>query len=291
MLMDQIYQAFLKVVFAFFVWSLLGPILNLSSFTATQNIWLISVLACLYLLIYAGYKKRVSQLGTVKLSFSLIIFLIASGLSGVLWLQSLTLIPIAKAVLLYQVVPFFTFILGYLFLKEGLQGLKILAILLGFVGVAIILSKDLNSFSLANKLFFGVIAVLSAAFLTATQAVIAKRLSFHYPTWVTVLLIMVAQTIVATPFAFSQSFKITPFALAGVLFLSLFSSILAFFFYVNGFKFLKSSTVTLVGYIEPFLVAVWGHIFLQQTPALNVLLGGSLILAAGYLSIRSEEGK
>lgn len=289
--MNSIYQAFLKVVFAFFVWSLLGPILNLSSFTATQNIWFISVLACFYLLIYAWSKRIIDNLRMIKINSSLIIFLVASGLSGVLWLQSLTVMPIAKAALLYQVIPFFTFLLGYLFLKEGLQRLKIFAILLGFAGVVIILSREVDSFSLDNKLFLGVIAVLSAAFLTATQAVIAKKFSFHYPTWIMVFLIMIAQTIVATPFAFSQSFEITPFAVGGVLFLSLFSSIIAFFFYVDGFKFLKSSTVTLVGYIEPFLVAVWGYIFLQQILALNVILGGCLILTAGYLGIKSEEKK
>lgn len=289
--MKQICQAFLKITFAFFVWSLLGPILNLSSFTATQNLWFISILACFYLLIYAWSKRIINNLQTIKINSSSIIFLIASGLSGVLWLQSLTLIPIAKAVLLYQIVPFFTFLLGYLFLKEGLQRLKIFAILLGFAGVAIILSKDLNSFSLDNKLFLGIMAVLSAAFLTATQAVITKKFSFHYPTWVTVFLVMIAQTMVATPFAFSQSFEVTPFAVGGVLFLSFFSSIIAFFFYVDGFKFLKSSTVTLVGYIEPFLAVVWGYIFLQQTLAFNVVLGGSLILTAGYLSIKSEEKK
>jgi len=282
-------SAFLKVGFAFFIWSLSGPILNLSSFSAIQTIWGISILAVIYLLFYSFFNSKISELKVVKLNMVLLIFLLASGLSGVLWLQSLTLVPIAQAVLLYSVVPIFTFVLGFLFLKEGLQLAKAFALTLGIVGVTIILLGDFGKLTVGTKFFFGTVAILAAAFLNAIQAVIAKKLSLNYPTWITVLLIMLAQVVIATPFAFSQKWEITPFAVSGVIFLSIFSSIVAFFFYVNGFKILKSSTVTLAGYLEPFLAAIWGYLFLRQIVTANIFLGGILILASGYIAVRSEE--
>jgi drug/metabolite transporter (DMT)-like permease len=190
---------------------------------------------------------------------------------------------------LYSVVPLFTFILGFSFLKEGAQATKIFALFLGTFGVAIILSGDFGKLALETKFFLGVVAVLTAAFLTATQAVIAKKFSLNYPTWITVLLIMFAQVVIATPFAFSQKWQVSLFAVGSVIFLSIFSSIIAFFFYVGGFKILKSSTVTLVGYIEPFLAAIWGYLFLQQVIKANIIFGGILVLVSGYIAIRSEE--
>lgn len=287
--MNEKIVTFIKVGIAFFIWSLLGPILNLSSFTAIQIVWGISILACVYLILYSYFHSKFAELKVVKWDLILLIFLLASGLSGVLWFQSLILLPIGQAVLLYSVVPLFTFILGFLFLKEGAEITKAIALIIGILGVVVILSNDLGRFTLGTKFFFGVVAVLSAAFLTATQAIIAKKFSLHLPTWITVLLIMFAQTIIATPFAFSQEWQVTQFAIGSTIFLSIASSIIAFFFYVDGFKFLKSSTVTLVGYIEPLLAAIWGYLFLQQVLTINIALGGLLVLVAGYVTIRSEE--
>src|SRR6266567_4520886 len=281
--------AFIKVGFSFFVWSLLGPILNLSSFTVFQVIWCASILAALFLISFACYIKKFDQLKVIRLNFKLLLFLLSSGLSGVLWFYSLTLLPIAQAVLLYSVVPLLTFILGFLFLRESFQITKFISLLLGVAGVGIILANSLGKLSFGSSLFFGVASVLVAASLTAIQAIIAKNLSSLYPSWITVLLIMLSQVIITTPIAFSNGWLITPFAIGTTIFLSVFSSILAFFFYVDGFRVLRSSTVTLAGYLEPLLAAIWGYFFLHQILTITVALGGILILVAGYITIRSEE--
>src|SRR2546426_9574492 len=123
--------AFLKVGFAFFVWSLLGPILNLSPFSVIQTVWGASILAALYLVLFAFFTKKIIQLKIIKLDIKMLLFLFSSGLSGVLWFYSLTLMPIAQAVLLYSVVPLLTFVLALLFLNEELQITKIISLILG----------------------------------------------------------------------------------------------------------------------------------------------------------------
>jgi drug/metabolite transporter (DMT)-like permease len=287
--MKENITASIKVFFSFFIWSLLGPILNLSSFTVFQTIWGASVLATLYLILYAYFSKKFAQLKIIKLDLKLLLFLVSSGLSGVLWFYSLTLMPIAQAVLLYSTVPLLTFVLAFFFLKESLQVLKIISLLIGIVGVGIILATNLGKLSFSGIFFFGVVSVLIAASLTAVQAIITKKLSIQYKSWTTVLLIMLSQAIITTPFAFTHQFFITPFAIDSTIFLSIFSSIFAFFFYVDGFRVFRSSTVTLAGYIEPFLAAIWGYFFLHQILTITIALGGILILAAGYIAVRSEE--
>lgn len=277
-------SAFIKVGLSFFFWSLLGPILNLSSFTAYQSIWLISVLPIVYLLFYAGFSKKVGNLKKIKLNLPFLLFMLASGFSGVLWLYSLILLPIANAVFLYSSAPIFTLLLSMIFLKEKALGTRLFAIFLGITGIGILLSGDLIGFSLS----VGSILVLTSAFLTASQAVISKKSFLHYPTWVTVLLIMISQAIIISPFALSSSWRFNEFSLIGALFLSIFSSIVAFIFYVDGLRVLKASTVTLVGYIEPFLAGLWGYLFLDQSLTFKIVIGGVFILIAGYLTTKSE---
>ena len=50
MSMDKKVTGFIKAGFAYFIWSLLGPFLNLSSFTPMQNIWLLSIFGLLIIL-------------------------------------------------------------------------------------------------------------------------------------------------------------------------------------------------------------------------------------------------
>jgi len=279
---------FFTVGISFFIWSLLGPILNTSSFTPLQTIWGQSIFACIYILIYAYATKNLKELKKIKQNKLLIVFLISSSFSGVLWLQSLTMLPIAQAVLLYSVVPLFTFIFSLFFFRERFNGILAFALILGFMGVLSILTPDLGSFSIKGKLL-GSITVLLAASLTSIQTIIAKKFHINYPVWITIFLIMAAQTIVALPFAFAHVWQFTPFAITSTLFLSFFSAIIAFFFYVNALHLLSASTVTLVGYIEPVFATVWGYTFLHQQLTFNIFIGGALILVAGYLTIRSEE--
>lgn len=267
----------------------MGPILNISSFTAVQNIFGISALACIFLIINSLLKKNLRKLLKVKLDIILFLFLFSSGVSGVLWLYALTLVPIGQAVLLYSTIPLFTLILGLIFLGEKIYTSQILSIFLGILGVWIILSQDFGKLIIDNNFLIGVIFVLLAAFLTAVQTVIAKKFSLNYPIWITILLIMLSQAVISAPFAFSSSWNFSMFALFGILFLSIFGSIVAFFFYVDALKLLRSSSVTLVGYIEPPLASIWGYFFLLQILPLTVFLGGILVLIAGYITVRSEE--
>ncbi len=275
---------FVKVGLSFFFWSLLGPIFNLSSFTAYQNIWLISFLPIVYILSYAVIFGKIGILKQIRINGPFLLFMLTSGFSGVLWLYSLTLLPIANAVFLYSSAPVFTLLLSILFIKEKIYSIRLFAIFLGIVGIVVLLSENLKGFSLS----IGSIVVLISALLTASQALVSKKYFLHYPTWVTVLLIMISQAIITFPFALSHSWKSNELSLIGALFLSIFSSIIAFIFYVDGLRVLKASTVTLVGYIEPFLAGLWGYLFLQQFLSSRIILGGVLILIAGYFTVRSE---
>jgi len=275
---------FFQAAAAFFIWSLMGLFLNLSSLTPFQSVWSMNIvgLACLFL--YAFFFGRLKAIRTIQINRYFFIFLAASGFSGVLWMWALTKVPIAQAVLLFNTSPLFTLLAAYFFLKEALTKEKLFAVLIGLVGVGVLLSGGLSG----SIYLVGAFAIFAAAMLNGLKVVFTKHFSFSYPLWLTIGLILAAQVIVATPFAFSEVWIITPVSVLYTILLGVFAAVLGFWFFVTSLRKLDASSVMLVAYIEPVLAAVWGYMFLNQQMTVAVALGGIIILVAGYLAVHME---
>lgn len=282
--------AFLKVGFAFFIWSLLGPILNLSALNAFQNLFLISIIPCVAIIIYDYQKSKLESFKKLDLNFAVLFFLLLSGLNGLFFFKGLTLMPIAQAFLLLGIGPLITFVIEVVFLKEKILKSSILALSIGFFGVYIVLSRDIGTLSLFNSSYLlGVALILGAAIFYATRAVILKKHSFNWPTHMSIFLILISQTIFSAPFAFTSNWTFKSFEILTVIFLTIFSSFVAFIFYIEAFRKLRPSSINLVGYNQPLLAAIWGYLFLNQAITTNVVLGGILIIAAGYIIVKTKE--
>lgn len=265
----------------------MGLILNKSSFSAFQNIFLISLLACIYILCAPFLRRKLNGLQEIHWNKDLVIFFLASGFSGVIWLKSLTIVPIGQATFLYSSAPFFVFFLESLFLKEKLSLARLITLIIGFIGVGLILAYNF-SFS-QNSIVIGSISVLTAAFLTAIQAVFNKKISKYYSLTMIIFIIMLSQAILSLPLALSSNWHVNVFSFATTVFLSIFSSLAAFYLYIEGFRIFKASSIVLAGYTEPFFASVWGLLFLSQRISFATLLGGVIILSSAYFMIKLEK--
>src|SRR3989304_7169140 len=142
--------AFLKAGTAFFIWSLLGPILNLSKLDAFQNLFILSVLPVAGIFLYDYFFNKLQNFKKLKINFPVLLFLLFSGLNGIFFFKGLTLMPIAQAFLLFSTMPILTFLIEVIFLKEKIIRSLVIALLLAMIGVFVVLSKDLGDLSLTN---------------------------------------------------------------------------------------------------------------------------------------------
>lgn len=283
-------SAFFKVGIAFFIWSLLGPILNLSKLDAFQNLFILSIIPCLAIVGYDYFSNELKSFKNLKVNNGVIAFLLLSGLNGVFLFNGLTLMPIAQAFLLLSTGPLFTFLIEVMFLKEKILKSLIISLLVGFAGVYIVLSRDIGVLSLVkNSYFLGVALILGAAICYSSRSVILKKHSFNWPIHMSIFLILISQAIFSAPYAFTNTWTFTFFEIWTVIFLLIFSSVVAFIFYIEAFKKLRSSSINMMGYSQPFLAAIWGYLFLSQAVTSNVVLGGLMIVAAGYFVVKTKE--
>ena len=279
---------YLKAFIAFIIWSFVGVILNKSSFTAFQNIFLSSLLSFLWFLLIIIWKNELNSIKKIKLNSLLMALVVVSGIAGVMWLSSLTLMPVAQALFLFNIIPVFALLIELFVLKQKVKPIHIVAIGTGLLGIFILVSNGLI-ISRGNFLSFTSLLVLGAAFLYAVQGNIIKKLGSSYSFEIMMLAIMGAQAIVGWLLVFRSTWHFDSFSLAGTILLSIFSWVFAYYFYIGALKGLKVSTVRLIGYVEPLLGSIWGVVFLSQALVPVTVFGGFFILLASYMAIRSGE--
>ncbi|HXS15132.1 MAG TPA: DMT family transporter [Candidatus Saccharimonadales bacterium] len=286
--MDKKLLAFLGVAFSYIVWSLMGLVLNKSAFTPFQNEFLASATVVICLLLIPNFRKKLQISKKMLFTKQALLLGISAGIAGALWLNALTLLPIGQAVFLYNSLPLFAFIFEILLLKESLDIKRFGILLTGIVGLGIILSSDLST----NHQFFslGSLAVLTAAFFQALAGISNKKLSKTHSIETILLIITFFQTIVVAPIALMQPWHFTLLSFLGAIgFLGIIATLFAFYTYISAFTRLKTSSIMLVGYIEPLFASLWGFLFLFQQLPLTVFLGGAITLFAGYFMVKLEQ--
>ena len=281
------FSLYLKVIFSFVIFSFFGVVLNVSSFTALQNIFLMGFLGSIWMLCVMAYKKQLSEFTRLSLGFPLLMFAIMSGLIPFFWLQSLTLIPVAQALFLLSSIPIVALLFEILVFKQKAKASRVVAIFIGILGIAILLSGGLATGG--QFLSKGSIFVLIAVFFIVLQGFSIKKLGGSLSREIIIFVTVAAPALSTFLFAFQKPWHIDAISIGGALFLSIFPAIVAFYFYSEGLARLHVSTVRLIGYIEVFLGTLWGVILLSQPLLPVTIVGGILILLASYLAIKSGE--
>lgn len=281
-------SAYVKAILAFFIWSLLGPVLNLSSFTAFQNIFLQGVIAVVIMFIILLKTKQVKTLVHLDINKPLIVFTITAGCTGVMFLYSLTLIPIAQVLFLFSSIPLIALAIEIFVFKQKAQLIHYVAIGLGLLGIVIMLSQDFLAKGF-GILSLGSFLVLSAALTANIRDFSIKKIGNKYSLEIIIFIIVLSQTILSAFFVISTQWHVTLPSLIGTFFLGTVSSILAFYFYISSVRVIKVSTIATLGYIQPVFGSLWGVLFLAQALSFTTIAGGAVILLAAYFAVKSGE--
>jgi drug/metabolite transporter (DMT)-like permease len=189
----------------------------------------------------------------------------------------------AVASILNATVPLFTILIAHVWLNDDkITVQKALGLLVGFGGVVVLLSKDLNVSSHSSVLGQG--AVILAAIFYAWSAVFARRSTQH----VAGLARGAAPLITATIFMWltapllEKPFQIPtlPLTWVAALWLGILGSGLAMLMFYYLIHEIGPTRATLVTYLSPIGGVVFGVIFLDEYLSWQLLAGTFLILGS-----------
>ena len=200
------------------------------------------------------------------------------------WFLALTMIPIAQVVAIEFTMPIWTAILAVAFLGERLNAVRIAAVVLGLVGVAIIVRPDAAHFepgqliALAAAVGFAV-SVIMVKSLTATDSAVA--IIFWMLTVQSAIGIVPALLVWQTPAASAWPW-VGVIALCGTY---------SHYCMARALLHADATVIVPMNFLRVPLTAVAGWLVYAEGIDLFTVLGAVLILAGILLTLRSPAGR
>ncbi len=194
-------------------------------------------------------------------------------------------------------IPMLSVLIGWWFLKEKVRLINLFGIALGFVGAAVVIGlPQMINGGVASSVILGNILIILASISWVAGATISKKILNKYSSLTVTAVAFLVGTIsffipaaieyVQNPAWINQ---ITILGILGLAYMTLLSSISAYFLFEWGLSKTSVITADLFQYIEPFAATTLALSILGETISTPFLLGASLIAAGVYLGTLAKE--
>jgi len=182
---------------------------------------------------------------------------------------------VANANFIIQTQTIFLAIFGYIFLKEKISILTITSIVLAFSGIFLMLGGSLNSGQMIGNI---------AAFIMPISFAVLILTVRKYPNVDMIPLQLIAGIgAIILGYLFSSQIIVSLHDILLGFIAGFFQVGLGFIFITIGAKTTPSALVGIIMLTEAILGPLWAWLFINETPPLVVLAGGSIVLSAVVL--------
>jgi drug/metabolite transporter (DMT)-like permease len=282
---------YLEALFAVLVWgtSFIATKIAVGQMSPTAVVWLRFAMGLPILLVAVVMRKQFAfPKGSEWLYFALLGFL---GITFHQWLQSNGL-KTAQATTTAWIVstsPAFIAILGWLVLKEKLNLLQSLGIVLAMVGVLAVVSKgDFSMLAFGQFGTYGDFLILISAVNWAVFSILSRRgLKVHPSTHMTFWVMTIGWLITSVAFFANKNYIDIPQLDArgwmAMIFLGVFTTGLAYIAWFDALGQLPAAQTGAFLFVEPLTSMVVAAIILSEQITLVSVLGGAVILVGIWM--------
>lgn len=200
-------------------------------------------------------------------------------------------VPSSLAALVVATLPFWMIgIEAALHRGERITVRKIFGVLIGFAGLVLLLSPDLNS-AIDRNYLRGIFGLLLAPVSWAAGSIYAKYRSVKMNPLMAASLQMIIGGLVlllmGMAFSEHRNLVFDPRGLVAVVYLIIFGSIVGYVCFIYILDKLSSSTVSLYAYINPIIAVLLGKMILNERMDWTVIMGTGVILL-GVLLVQTS---
>ncbi len=204
-----------------------------------------------------------------------------------MWGLSLTS-PISASVLMVST-PIIVLVLSALFLKEKLHTLRIIGIMIGFSGAALLTLLSTGAGTAAKDPFLGNILVLVNAISYGIYILLAKRLTAVYDVFTLMKWLYFFGVLIITPFGISQGleFEFTTAStevLLNIGYVVIFATFGTYMLNIIAIRTLKPSVVAVFIYLQPLLATLIAVGLDKDVITWQKLVAGLLIFTGVFLT-------
>jgi drug/metabolite transporter (DMT)-like permease len=265
-----------------------GSISVLTVLVTGAGVPLLTAMAWRYVLgaVLLGIVARPRQIGSVPMQRVMQLLVIGGcgqALITYLSLYALNYIPVGPLAFLFYTYPAWVALLAAIRRTERLTPVRVIALTLALVGVAIMVgvpTEKLNP--------IGVLLALASALLYSAYLPALEHVQEGVPSAIATLLLI---TGAAATFVIAALFKGELFLPTGsavwseILVLALVSTVIAFLTLIKGLAVLGPVRTAIIATVEPFFTATLGILVLGNQLS-TATLGGGILIAAAVLLIQ-----
>jgi drug/metabolite transporter (DMT)-like permease len=287
--------AYIEVAFAVIVWgaSFIATKLALRDLAPVTVVWLRFAIGVIIL----GIATMIRHQFEFPQKRELIYFAILGflGITFHQWLQSTGLVTAQASTTAWIVAttPIFIAILSWIFLREKINWIQIIGIILAAMGVILVVSKG-NISALVNNHFGepGDILIMISALNWAVFSILSARgLQKHPATQMMFFVMLIGWLFTSVLFLTNRNVadikNLTWTSLIGIGFLGVFCSGLAYIAWYDGLKAVPATQIGAFLYLEP-LVAVFIAWLILGEYLLSISLFGGVIILLGVRLVQKS---
>ena len=254
---------------------------------ASENLHILEVVFFRNLLAFFVMLLILKSTGLVAIKMNNTKLFFVRGFFGAIGMLAgftcLTLIPLAQATAISFAQPIFITIGATIFLGEIIKVRRIVAIVIGFIGMLIIVQPGVNSFS------FGIMLAIIAALAHSLNALIVKKLTLTETpqaiiTWMVIILIpitLIPALVVWEWPSFETWLYLWGIAIVGSL---------AHFLWTKSCSMADITSLQPIEFIKLPIIALLGWIIFSEIPGTWTWVGGLIIfISTIYISHREAK--
>ncbi|MEI0478618.1 DMT family transporter [Brachyspira pulli] len=243
----------------------------------------VSIASIIMIIFITIYNKSL-----LKIKLKDIYIFISAALLGmfavnVFFNESVHLLSLSLAAVLLSLSPIFVLIMSYFLYKEKITTIKIISMILAFLG-CVLVSNVLSS--KINLSFRGIISGLLAAFFYALYSIISKKaLQKGYHSLTITLYAFIFISIIIAPFTnwelIINLVKNDPINISVFMIMhSVLVLIMPYVFYTISFSFMDAGKASILASCEPIASTIFGIIFFNEIPNIPSIIGIALTVTA-----------
>jgi drug/metabolite transporter (DMT)-like permease len=273
----------LEITLAAILWGSDGVLVNLLPLSAQAITFLRLSLGgtVLFLAIVISKRSRALKVSKQYWLFPALGLTVAVSISSLF--EAMKRLPISEAVLLSYTGPIFAALLALILLHEIFRRSTAIAILMGGVGVTLmILSRGEISFGFDT---IGIFLGLISGFAFGMGIVLSKYTLGNSSSLTVSVYTYLSAALWLAPIVTLGKLIIPVESWVFIFIMGVVNTAFAQTIYLHGLSKVKAQEAAVLGYLEVPSAAFFGYVFLRQTLGPIAILGGALILAAGYTTV------
>ncbi|KRO00364.1 DMT family transporter [Companilactobacillus kimchiensis] len=255
-----------------------------------QLVWLRYLVAILFLIIVSIIKKEQWHLNWKDLRLVFLIGIIGNTISIVAQETGTWLSSAQTGAVITSATPTFMVIFAWLILKEKLNRVKIISVIMATLGVILIVGIHLTG----SNILWGVLSLIVAALTWALMSVLIKKVTSYSSLQITIMSTIVA-IICLTPFVLTDTASLgrinffEPKVILCLLYLGLISTAMAFVMWNQGLTMVNASASGLFFLLQPIVGTLLSWLLLGENITIGFIIGTILILGSVWVSIRFSD--